>query len=248
MKRRIDPRGRGTATALLLAVLLVSCGPDDPAGRIVAPAEPNRLAITVVSGNHQEGVAGWPLAPFTVRVTDAAGRAVESVRIEWKLVSEAGNLSGSSSFTHPDGTAHIVYTPSRIGSVKVSAGATGLHGSPVNFTADVTAVVIAFEDVLVHSCRPEDFLDWPWLGWIPFMFVGPEGESHVTVPVGTPVLWVAHLQCPARISSTSVPAGGSAFQSGTLKPGETFRFVPGVAGTWEFVDAESGAIGWLTAR
>lgn len=50
----------------------------------------------------------------------------------------------------------------------------------------------------------------------------------------------------AHIRSTSTPAGGASFDSGSLTEGERFLFVPGVAGTWEYVDQVSGATGTLT--
>jgi hypothetical protein len=52
----------------------------------------------------------------------------------------------------------------------------------------------------------------------------------------------------ARIASTSTPAGGDSFDSGSLNSGELFHFVPDVAGTWEFVDAVSGAKGAFTVQ
>lgn len=75
------------------------------------------------------------------------------------------------------------------------------------------------------------------------------GSSEVTLRVGATVEWVydsyMHPACTARIVSTLVPAGGASIDSGILKPGESFKFVPAVAGTWRFTDLISGGSGAL---
>ena len=62
----------------------------------------------------------------------------------------------------------------------------------------------------------------------------------------SPEWWL--LCGPARIASTSVPPGGETFASGSLEGRSSFEFVPGVPGTWEYVDEVSGATGTLTGR
>ena len=77
-------------------------------------------------------------------------------------------------------------------------------------------------------------------------------SNDVTVPVGAKVEWQyaewLFQSCEARITSISVPPGGEAFDSGIIKPGLPFQFVPRVAGTWEYIDAINGGSGKLTAR
>ena len=36
------------------------------------------------------------------------------------------------------------------------------------------------------------------------------------------------------VTSSEAPAGGAPFDSGSMSPGDTFRFAPAVAGTWTF--------------
>lgn len=65
-------------------------------------------------------------------------------------------------------------------------------------------------------------------------FVGPSGGDAVTVTVGTPVEWVNLDNVQHTATSTSVPAGGAAFDSGLLGNGDRFRFTPQVEGTWVY--------------
>jgi hypothetical protein len=77
-------------------------------------------------------------------------------------------------------------------------------------------------------------------------------SGDVTVLVGAKVEWqyaeYLSQSCEARITSISVPPGGEAFDSGIIKPGLPFQFVPRMAGTWEYVDAINGGSGKLTAK
>ncbi len=69
--------------------------------------------------------------------------------------------------------------------------------------------------------------------------------SDVSVPLGTTVRWKSANET-WRIVSTSAPPGGTAFDSGALGRSDAFRFIPDVAGTWQYADEVSGALGTLT--
>jgi hypothetical protein len=76
---------------------------------------------------------------------------------------------------------------------------------------------------------------------------GPAFSDDVEVPVGARVeFW--NREASARIVSTAEPPDGSSFDSGLLAEDERFRFTPGVAGKWDFIDEVSRATGTLTAR
>jgi plastocyanin len=65
-------------------------------------------------------------------------------------------------------------------------------------------------------------------------FVAPSGGDDVTVTVGTRVQWVNLDGVQHTATSTSVPQGGAAFDSGLLGNGDRFEFTPQVAGTWVY--------------
>jgi hypothetical protein len=83
----------------------------------------------------------------------------------------------------------------------------------------------------------------------PTIFQDDAGSSRVTVPVGAKVIWYyetyMHPACGAQIISTLVPPGGLPIDSGILRPGESFEFIPAVPGTWRFTDRFSGGSGEL---
>jgi hypothetical protein len=206
------------------------------------PPTTGAAAIALVSGNDQVGKAGEGLElPFAVRVTDAQGEGVRHVHVFWRVTSGGGQfLTRPASRTGTDGIAEMrSFRPTAVGTGTVTAEVAGLEGSPVTFSFAAPILVIALRRVFD-----------PWTGAFvgdPY-FLGPEGGSHGTVPVGTTVEWSVTNVEAAHIASTSEPTGGEPFDSGTLADGEGFQFVPGVAGTWEFEDQVSGATGTLMAR
>jgi len=54
--------------------------------------------------------------------------------------------------------------------------------------------------------------------------------------------------CAARFKSTSVPPGGTPFDSGVIHAGDTFEFKPDAVGNWTFTDAINGGSGTLIVR
>lgn len=68
-------------------------------------------------------------------------------------------------------------------------------------------------------------------------FVGPGGTDDITISLGDTVRWVNNEVSGIlhTATSTDVPAGGAAFDSGNLGPGDDFEFVPNVAGTWTYL-------------
>ena len=90
-----------------------------------------------MSGDNQAGRAGQSLrSPLVVVVTNAAGVPVPGVTVEFAVTSGDAALSEVQSITDSQGVAscRVILGPA-IGSVTVAASATGLTGSPVNFTA-----------------------------------------------------------------------------------------------------------------
>lgn len=216
------PIPRWSATPLCLA--LVACGGDGLAEPAEPPPEP--AALVAVSGDEQAGKAGERLPEaLVVRVIDARGEGVGGVAVSWRVTSGAGDVAAVTT-TGPTGTSRAFFRPTALGTSRVTAEVAGLRGSPATFSADVGVVVIRFM---------YDFMFGPYPH-----FASPEGSNGVAVPVGTAVEWVWEgedvpgIPETVRIVSTTVPPGGEPFDSGPLRPGERFRFVPHVAGSWEF--------------
>lgn len=204
--------------------------------------------LTIVAGNNHEGKVGemdefffglprWDR--LEVRLVDDQQSPVPHVPVRWVITSGDLEMQGCvpgilpvSNWTRTgsDGIAHVIFRLVAVGTTTVAAAVPGVLVSPVTFTVTATGIVIVLSD---HGSGP--------------MFFGPDSSSDVTVPIGTPVEWMNDFET-AQITSTSVPPGGAAFDSGELSQGEWFEFVPEVAGTWEYIDQVSGAAGTLTAR
>jgi hypothetical protein len=255
MKREIDAALRSTVTALLVLLLLGACGDNDPVGadgRV--PPTPGPATITALWGEYQEGKVnpawyGALSGNFGVRVTDAAGQALEDVEVRWQVTSGTGfvgTFMDRTFLTDANGVGVAAFQATDIGTATVTATAAGLESHPLTFTVDVSAVVIGF---LNHwpwtrgsNCDFEDTSDILYYGFA----AGPTDGPNATVALGSPVEFEPHFVCPGHIVATVVPPGGEAFDA-WVGPG-VFRFVPNVAGTWEFVDQVSGSVGTLTAR
>ena len=211
--------------------------------------------LAIVAGNDQIGKAGEPLSePFVVRVTDGQGLAVPNVRVDWSGRGSTCPISRSDrpcyyeldfsygTTSDSDGLAQVSFSPSSVGTSEVTARPAGLAvNARVSFTAETTVLVIALVDDSYYGLPtfmgPYCFCDSNWI---------PPSCSDGFVPVGTPVELV-NYRSTARIVSTSAPAGGASFDSGTLSENGRFQFVPRVVGVWEYTDEISGVTGTLTA-
>lgn len=204
-------------------------------------------ALSMVAGDGQQGETGAQLMDgFVARLTNGRGDPVPDVGIRWQVVSGGGRLFASYAEcsdreTDPEtvtartvdgrtGSAHngMRFTPEVYGINTVAATVFGVQGSPLTFTISATVQVIRL-----------------WGTESPFEpgFYPPE----VTVPIGATVEFESGAET-AHITSTSAPTGGSSFDSGMLAGSTRFRFIPDVAGTWEYVDQVSGLRGTLRAE
>lgn len=228
------------------AVLLLGACAGDSSRTVLAPS-PNpgarAAAIAIVSGNDQPAKAGERLEqPLVVRVTDAAGNGVRDVPVSFD-VTGAGGFNGKdapgpsrvSSQTDPAGAAHVWLEPYDVGRISVTARVEGTQVSPATFTVHSTVVVIELRSRGNYAA-----------------FYGPcrcvRTVNTVTVPVGTPVEWKSVDGEPYTVTSTSMPDGGIAFDSGPVTASNRFRFVPSVPGTWEYRDALSGLTATLKVK
>lgn len=227
--------------------LIAACGGEDPVAPADRSPEDAAAAIVMVSGDDQEGKAGEFLEePLVVRVTDARGIGLSDIRVNWRVTAGAGGLAvtpdgetgdPASTWTDGDGLTRLYVEPLAVGTISVAAhvanrGDASLQGAPLTFTARASVLVIAIVGGWGY-CPPASWCQ-PW-----------------TVPVGTTVEWVNADVSPHTVTTSSVPEGGAAFDSGTLDPGERFEFVFEVPGTWEYFDRIAGAdalSSWITVQ
>lgn len=130
------------SVSLLLGPGLMACGENAP----MPPPPPIAAAITIVSGNEQEGTANVELSePFVVRVTAAQGDRLAQVEVVWTVTSGAGhfgfdeeqgdNRSAITARTGPGGLAEVSFTPTEVGTSTVTASVAGLEGATFTIAA-----------------------------------------------------------------------------------------------------------------
>ncbi len=86
---------------ILLALLLVACGTEPE--RIGPP-----ITVSVSGGNGQIGAPGQTLpAPIAAKVSDANGRAVPNIPVEFRILTGGGSLESTSDRTNHAGIATV---------------------------------------------------------------------------------------------------------------------------------------------
>ncbi len=71
--------------------------------------------------------------------------------------------------------------------------------------------------------------------------MGPNGDGHVTITLGETVSWVNTGSQVHTASARTAPNGGAEFDSGELRPGESYSFTPDRIGVWRYrCDEHSG--------
>jgi adhesin/invasin len=98
--------------------------------------------LVAVSGNAQSAIVGEALAqPLVVVTRDQYGNGVSGKTVDWAVTQGAGHVSAASSTTDGQGQAAVSWTVGTTanGNQRVTASATGLTGSPLEFSASATA-------------------------------------------------------------------------------------------------------------
>lgn len=201
-----------------------------------ATQPPEPTSIETVSGDGQNGKTREALSdPFVVRVLDDQGAPVQGVEVDWTVVAGNGVMLPNSSPTNAAGQASSTFTPGNsLGSADIEASVDGLTGSPRTFSVETTVWLVRLQNIA--------FVDW-------------NNSSNHTIAVGDTIEWV-NLDDPVQfgphtVTSSSEPAGGAAFDGDLPLQGNRFRFVPEVAGSWEYFCEIHGATlmsGTLTAE
>ena len=236
-------------TVVSAAALILTACSEDTVTRVVAPSSTPAMraaVMAIVSGDNQDAKAGQTLPePLVVRVSDERRRGVEGVAVSFD-VGLLGGLNGKQApgesrvtiRTSVDGIAQVILEPFALGHISVTARAENTSLPSVIFTARAAGVVVEF--------RSPDVVGPYAAFWGPCRCTG--SLNAVTVPVNTPIEWTSPDATPYTITSVSSPAGGAAFDSGTLGRSSRFEFVPTVAGTWEYEDKVSGLRAALRAN
>ena len=98
--------------------------------RKLQPNNPVRMEI--VTGSGQTGTTGTTLAPFIVRITGQTGVPPAGIGVTFAVTAGAATLSASSAVTDGSGQSGITVTPTKSGTLTITA-----------FTAALTAVFTA---------------------------------------------------------------------------------------------------------
>jgi hypothetical protein len=143
---RTDAEGRasarwvlGTVAGSQTAVAKVTDTTATPAN-FAAEALPGAAsAIAGAGGDGQRASRSTTLPdPLVVKVTDRFGNPVAGVDVSWRVTRGGGSLSDAHTTTGDDGRASVRWTLGESGRQQVSASASRLSGSPVQFSATIS--------------------------------------------------------------------------------------------------------------
>ena len=248
-KRSCGHRTLGSVLGVMAIALLAGCDSD---GSTVTPPEPpgssylrgENVNLLITSGQLMPGF-------IAARVSDDRFRGIPDVAVRWSLsglVATIHDLDGtpldnSVTLTDQNGYARIrLHADTSNEEGTVTATADGLLGSPAVFHVTVVHPLDVFVQFMpVFDCTEAS------------QFFSEGRVNDIVVKLGGSVRFKygdtsLAPSCRAVVASTSTPPGGASFRSDSLAPAGTFRFKPGVTGTWEFIDAVNGGGGILTVR
>lgn len=213
----VDQNGVATAQSAGSAqIIATSEGVDGSATLTVT----EQGSMRIVSGDNQNGKTQRDFAqPLVVEVLDGDGNPEAGVTVTWSVVQGDATVSQTSVQTDGQGRAQVTLTSgTQLTTHRIQAAADGHDNSPVEFTARTTVLVALIGDIYFED------------------LAGRRNENfQVTVAVGDTIEFsYATGASTHTATSDSQPQGGQAFDSGNMQPGDTFRFVPGVTGTWTF--------------
>jgi uncharacterized protein (TIGR03437 family) len=100
----------------------------------------NPIRMDIVSGNNQSGTTGSALNPFIVKITGQTAVPPAGVGVSYAVTSGSATLSASTATTDATGQAGIAATPTKAGTLTITATAGAFTAV---FTATVTDPVIA---------------------------------------------------------------------------------------------------------
>lgn len=213
----------GVVTGVAEGTVTITATADGVSGtaEVTVVSDVAAPTLSIVSGDAQNGRTEEDFAePLVVEVTDADGEPVSGVALEWSVTEGSGTLSETSTTTDTQGQASVTVTSgTSTGAIEVQATSDEAQGGPLTFTLQTTVMVVQIVDNA---------------------FVDPQGRTNadfeVDIQVGDTIEWqyVEDGLVTHTATSTAEPAGGAAFDSGVLNPGDTFQFAPQVAGTWTF--------------
>lgn len=176
---------------------------------VVTPA-----AVAATAGDNQELRTGTPAEDLTARVTASDGGPVPGATVAWEVTGGDASLSASTSTADADGRASVGLTAgSSVGAITVAASP---EGSAASATFDLQAstpvsITVTMENILFNA---------------------PGGGDDVVILLGDTIRWVNNDNTAHTATSQQEPAGGTAFDSGTMNLGDEFVFVPDVRGLW----------------
>jgi len=249
MRRRLGRMGQNRARRGFLLLFLV-------AGCRDATRPERRLLI--YGGNNQvafDTVTRFRL-PFSVRAVDGDGHPLAAIRVDWRILAGSGELmaypdserlTDNTTATGTDGVATVSFRSRSLGSAIISASIIG--AGAVEFHA-VTDPALVPPDVIITGGPMFDCTGGadPTKYWIDSAI----RDTILSAVVGQRVAirYADYLSagCTARFKSILVPAGGTAFETGVIHPGDRFEFKPDAVGNWTFTDAINGGSGTLIVR
>jgi uncharacterized protein YhjY with autotransporter beta-barrel domain len=142
---------------LTLTVTPAGGTPSSATGTILNDDDRPAAAVTIVSGNNQQGRLGQRLAqPLVVRVTNAINEPVRGATVQWVVTGGNATLEPSTSTTDADGRASTNVTLNSVGPVTIQARVGGLTAATFTINAQTSFESRAQGPVAVPIARALD--------------------------------------------------------------------------------------------
>jgi uncharacterized protein (TIGR03437 family) len=181
---------------------------DNSRIRKLVPNDPSRMDI--VSGNNQNGTTGTALTPIIVKVTGKAGLPAGGVTVTFAVTAGSADLSAKTAATDASGQAGISATPTKAGTLTITATAGA-------FSATFTATIK--DPAVVPPPPPPD---------TPVILPGGIGQNGFSVP---PVQTIS-TGAITTIYGSNFMASGSTAQVNGVSGGQLSTKFAGVCVTF----------------